>query len=100
MFWAVNAALEYPDYEILNRYFLKATFWLPKMRDDLKSCYYKRYLEILEYVRLKYPNSWWTFFKVNKDSSYMNLKIKHAVCLIKVRNKKLPRLDSNQQPTG
>lgn len=82
VFWAVNDVLQYPNYEILNRYFLKATFWFPKMRDDLKPSYYERYLEILEYVKREYPKAWWANFRVHENSSYVNLKIKHAACLI------------------
>lgn len=83
VFWAVNEALEDYNYTIINRYFLKATFWLTKMQDDLKEDYYRRYSEILEFLKTKYPNNWWKYLKVEKDSSYFNLRLKYALCCIK-----------------
>lgn len=83
VFWAVDEFLQDYDYQILNRYFLKATFWLPKMQDDLKDSYYKQYADILDYLKSKNKKAWWNFFHANKDSSYSSLKIRHALCLIK-----------------
>lgn len=83
VFWAVNETLQTYNYTILNKYFLKATFWLPKMQDDLKADYYSRYTEILEFLKTKYPNAWWQYLQVKKDSSYFNLHLKHALCRIK-----------------
>lgn len=77
------------DYEyrdvILNRYFLKATFWLPKMREDLKGEYYKEYCGLLKYVKENYPHMWWSKLSVNYNESYLFLKIK--CCLLRLQNK-------------
>lgn len=83
VFWAVNETLSTYNYKILNRYFLKATFWLPKMQDDLKEEYYKRYSEILKFLQTKYPACWWKYLQVEKDSLYFNLHLKYLICCIK-----------------
>lgn len=73
---------------ILNRYFLKATFWLPKMREDLKCEYYKEYCNLLEYVKTTYPDMWWKGLAVNYDDSYLFLKMK---CFLLGLKRKLKR---------
>jgi len=70
---------EYKDV-ILNKYFLKATFRLPKMQESLKSDYFERYLTILNHVKEVYPDFWWKYFNPNLHDSYIKLKIKHALC--------------------
>lgn len=68
---------------ILNKYFLKATFWLPKMREDLKEGYYKEYCDLLKYVKTTYPHMWWGKLSVNYNDSYLFLKIKCCIQKIK-----------------
>lgn len=78
VFYAVEKIIG--DYKfkvtILNRYFLKATFWLPKMHEDLKEEYYKEYCNLLKYVKTMYPYMWWTKLSVNCNDSYLFLKMK------------------------
>lgn len=64
-------------HSLLNRYFLKATFWLPKMREDLKEEYYTEYLKLSEHVKTQYPDLCPKMFKVNQHDSYLFLKIKY-----------------------
>lgn len=87
VFWEVERYLSYCNYDykytVLNRYFLKATFWLPKLREDLKIPYYNKYLAILRFVKEKYPKSWWRYFVPRHEYSYLRLKFMYFLCLIR-----------------
>ena len=79
---AILGNYEYKD-AVLNRYFLKATFWLPKMREDLKEDYYNEYCKLLAQLKTTYPNMWWVKLDVKCSDSYWLLKLKHIVALVK-----------------
>lgn len=78
VFRAVEAVLGSYKYKdvILNKYFLKATFWLPKMCESLKDKYYQEYCNLLKYVKIAYPNMWWSELSVNCNDCYLFLKLK------------------------
>lgn len=82
VFWAVNNVLQDEDYKykILERYFLKATFWLPKMREDLKPNYYNDYIKILEFLKQEYPKAWWKGFSPKINTPYLVLKFQYVLC--------------------
>ena len=87
VFWEVERYLDTCSYKykrsVLNKYFLKATFWLPKMREDLKNAYYIKYINILKYLKDKYPNKWYRYFAPELHDSYMKLKLLCAACCLK-----------------
>ncbi len=70
-------------YYILNRYFKKAAFWLPKMQTDLKDKYFEEYLKLLNELKYKYPLAWWSYFCPQRNSSYLGLKIKYFLACLK-----------------
>lgn len=84
VFRAIEQIIDDYEYKnvVLNKYFLKSVFWLPKMREDLKIGYYNEYCKLLEYIKEKYPNMWWSNFKVNYKDSYLLLKLKYILFLI------------------
>ncbi len=60
----------------VNKYLSKATSWLGKFQDDLKSEYYSEYMKLLEHVKKEYPYGWWMEFKPKEKDGYWILKLK------------------------
>ena len=60
----------------VNKYLSKATSWLGKFQDDLKSEYYSEYMKLLEHVKKEYPYGWWMEFNPKEKDGYWILKLK------------------------
>ena len=69
-------------YYILNRYFKKAVFRLPKMREDLKDAYLSEFSKLLVYLKQKYPSCWQGNFSPARNSTYAGLKFKYILASI------------------
>jgi len=83
VFYAVEKLIEDKNisgkHYILEKYFSKATFWLAKMRKDLKTEYFNEYLNLLDYTRRKYPNWHLQNFQPQKEDGYLILKLKYLL---------------------
>ncbi len=60
----------------VSGYFSKATSWLGKFRDDMKSGYFEEYMKLLEHIRKEHPFGWWMRFNPKVTDNYCKLKIK------------------------
>lgn len=69
------------DYKniFINKYFSKATSWLGKFQDDLKSEYFEEYSKLLVHIKSNYPNGWWQKFNPQINDGYWKLKIKQFI---------------------
>ena len=63
----------------VSGYFSKATSWLGKFQDDIKSGYYEEYIKLLRHIQREYPFGWWMNFSPQITDSYCKLKIKQFV---------------------
>lgn len=62
----------------LGKYFSKATSWLGKFQDDLKSEYYAEYIELLTHLQNVYCG-WWKYFNPTIKDGYWTLKMKQIL---------------------
>ena len=62
----------------LGKYFSKATSWLGKFHDDLKSEYYAEYIELLTHLQNEYCG-WWKYFNPTIKDGYWTLKMKQIL---------------------
>ena len=67
------------EYIFVNHYFSKATSWLGKFQDDLKSDYFEEYSKLLEHIKQNYPKGWWQNFNPKIKDGYWMLKIKKFI---------------------
>ena len=70
------------EYIFVDKYFSKATSWLGKFDTELKLEYYSEYRKLHEHIVTHYEG-WWKYFKPNINDSYMILKIKRFISIIK-----------------
>ncbi len=63
----------------VNGYFSKATSWLGKFREDIKSGYFEEYIKLLHHIQEEYPFGWWLYFSPEIKDSYFKLKLKQFV---------------------
>lgn len=68
---------------ILDKYFLKAAFWLSKMRKDLKKEYFFEFKKVLNYMKENYKKDYYPFFHPECFDSYCLLKLKYITAIIK-----------------
>lgn len=62
----------------ISKYFGKATSWLGKFEDELKTGYYEEYMELLTYLQNNYAG-WWKYFNPELKDGYWTLKMKQFV---------------------
>lgn len=70
---------------ILDKYFLKAAFWISKMRDDLKKEYCLEFEKILKIMKTDYKNDYYAFFNPKYYDSYLILKLKYIISKLKTK---------------
>ena len=68
---------------ILDKYFLKAAFWLSKTRKDLKKEYFLEFKKVLNYMKENYKKDYYPFFHPECFDSYCLLKLKYITAIIK-----------------
>lgn len=60
---------------ILAKYFEKSLSWYAKASEDISENFYVELLNLQKYLTGKYPGFWWTKFKLQKNESYLKIKL-------------------------
>ena len=62
--------------QVVNKYFSKALSWYGKCEENFKEEFFDNLIKMKDCIDTKYPEGWWTSFKLNKNDSYEIIKFK------------------------